>query len=102
MSAIVVSIRHATGEFAADKDKARELRESFIMPALKNGVEVVLDFEGVQFATQSFVHALISAALREVGEAGLDLLVFAECNEAVEAIIETVVDYTLFIPDSEA
>jgi anti-anti-sigma regulatory factor len=99
VSSIVVSIRQLVGDFAADKDKARELRQVFITPALKKGVEVVLDFEGVEFATQSFVHALISAPLRAVGEEGLGLLVFIECSEAVEAIIETVVDYTLFIPD---
>lgn len=98
MTAIEVSIFDHAGEFAADKDEARTLRETFIMPALNNGVEVVLNFAGVQFATQSFIHALISAALRRVGEAALDLIVFAECTEAVQAIIETVVDYTLYSP----
>jgi len=98
MSAIVVPIKRHAGTFAADKDEARQLREGFILPALKSGVEVVLDFAGVEYTTQSFVHALISAALRETGEDGLDLLVFVECDDAVQAIIETVVDYTLFTP----
>jgi len=98
VTAIEVRIFERAGEFAADKDEARTLREIAIMPALSNGVEVVLNFAGVQFATQSFIHALISAALRSIGEDALDLLVFAECTEAVQAIIETVVDYTLYSP----
>ena len=97
---IQVPIKKIVGPFAADKDKAREIRETFVLPALRQHVEVTLDFEGVEYATQSFVHALVSAALRETGEDGLDFLVFAECSDAVQAIIETVVEYTLFAPES--
>jgi len=100
LTRIEVRILDQAGEFAADKDKARELRETFIIPALQSGHEVELNFAGIQFATQSFVHALVSAALRKFGEEALDLLVFSNCSEAVQAIVETVVDYTLFAPGS--
>lgn len=98
MTHIEVNILDQAGEFAADKDKARELRETFVIPALENGHEIILNFSGVHFATQSFVHALISAALRRFGDEALELLVFSECTEAVQTIVETVVDYTLFAP----
>jgi hypothetical protein len=100
VTAIEVRIFEHAGKFAADKDKARMLRETFIMPAVKSGVEVVLNFSGVEYATQSFIHALISAPIRAVGEDALDTLVFAECTEAVQTIIETVIDYTLFRPEA--
>jgi len=98
LTRIEVGILNLAGEFAADKDKAREVRETFIIPALENGHEVVLNFAGVEFATQSFVHALISVALRRFGDAALELIVFNDCSEAVQTIVETVVDYTLFAP----
>lgn len=84
-----------TGTFAGDKDQARELRERYVVPALRDGREVELDFDRIEVATQSFIHALISAPLRRSGEDGLDYLVFVQCGEAVQAVIETVVDYTL-------
>ena len=49
-----IVIYESAGSFAENKDLAREIRESSIKPALGNGEEVVLDFDGVTLATQSF------------------------------------------------
>jgi hypothetical protein len=100
VTVIEVKILDHAGEFAADKDEARNLRETYVMPALQHGQEIELNFVGVRVATQSFVHALISLALRVFGEDALGLLVFSNCSQAVQAIIETVVDYTLSAPGS--
>ncbi len=88
-----IDIHLHAGAFAENKDVARDLRLKQIIPALEKGEEIVLDFEGVEAATQSFVHALISDLLRKQGAGVLDRLEFKSCNETVKKIITIVVDY---------
>lgn len=88
-----VGICARAGAFAENKDVARALRLEEIVPALDAGEDVVLDFSGVDAATQSFVHALISDLLRKRGAAVLDRLEFKSCNETVRKIVAIVVDY---------
>jgi len=68
------------GQFAENKDVAREIRINEIVPALDTGEEVTLDFKGVDSATQSFVHALISEIIRKRGVSVLDSLYFKNCT----------------------
>ena len=82
-----------TGVFAENKDVARDIRIKEITPVLKKNEEITLDFEGVESATQSFVHALISELIREFGGEILDNLYFKNCNKSVQEIINIVVDY---------
>ena len=88
-----IKIAPVAGSFAENKDVAQELRLSRIVPALKAGEEVVLDFAGVEAATQSFIHALLSDLIRVYGVEVLDLLVFKNCNATVKKIIQIVIDY---------
>ena len=88
-----IAIRDLAGPFAENKDVARDVRIRQILPALENREEVVLDFSGVDAATQSFVHALISDLFRKYGPGVLDSISFASCNETVQKIISIVVDY---------
>lgn len=88
-------IEEIAGSFAENKDIAATLRREQILPAIVNNKTVTLDFNGVSLTTQSFVHALISEALRQKGESALELLVFSGCNDSIRGIIETVVQYVL-------
>ena len=88
-----ISIRDRAGAFAENKDVAKDIREREILPALAKGEELTLDFAGVDAATQSFVHALISEAIRRHGPAALDLIVFKSCGESVKKIVSIVTDY---------
>ena len=90
---ILIKLSEAVGHFAENKDVARELRNQKIVPALDKKQEVVLDFEGVESATQSFIHALISELMRRYGSDVLDKIAFKNCNETVKKIIGIVVDY---------
>ena len=83
------------GGFGEDKDQARAIRTSQILPALDRQDMIVLDFAGVDYATQSFVHALIGEALQRYGEAALERIEFRNCSEPVRSVIELVVDYSL-------
>ncbi len=88
-----IEIRAHAGVFAENKDTARDLRLSEIIPALEQKEGVVLNFAGVDATTQSFIHALISDLLRKYGSAVLDRIEFQSCNDTVKKIIIIVVDY---------
>jgi hypothetical protein len=90
---IEIKILREAGSFAENKDVAREIRLKKLMPALENGGEATIDFAGVEGATQSFIHALISDAIRKHGPAVLDRIYFRNCNEIVKKIIGIVADY---------
>jgi len=81
------------GKFAENKDFARDIRQNEILPALETGKEVVINFQDVDSATQSFIHALISDVIRKKGIDVLDNIFFKNCNEIVQKIINIVVDY---------
>ncbi len=90
---IQIRLFDSTGSFAEDKDTARTIRREQIIPALNRHEEVVLDFEDVDSATQSFIHALISDLIRNYGGEVLDQVHFKSCNNTLQKIIGIVVDY---------
>jgi hypothetical protein len=105
----VVTVVDKVGSFAENKDAARRLRVEEIEPGLVAGDDVTLDFASVELATQSFVHALVSAVIRSFGSDVLDRMIFANCNETVKRVIEIVVEYsqddttkTIEDPDEQA
>jgi hypothetical protein len=81
------------GNFAENKDRARDIRIKEIIPVLEKGEDLILDFKDVDEVTQSFAHALISDLIRNYGIDVLDRISFANCNKTVSKIIEIVVDY---------
>ncbi|MBI2050217.1 MAG: STAS-like domain-containing protein [Parcubacteria group bacterium] len=88
-----ITLFDKTGSFAEDKDLARNIRVAQLIPALEKGESIVLNFEGVDSATQSFIHALISDLMRKYGNDVLDRIQFKSCSETVQKIIAIVVDY---------
>ncbi len=88
-----IMLHDYVGNFAENKDAARDLRLKELIPALDAGDDVTLDFAGIDAATQSFIHALISDLIRKYGNAVLDRLYFKNCNVTVQKIISIVVDY---------
>lgn len=88
-----IRIKEYAGEFGENKDIARDLRVEKIMPALAKSETVEVDFAGVTGATQSFVHALISDAIRTHGDDVYDKLLFVNCSPVVQEIINIVADY---------
>ena len=90
---ISIKIIDFAGPFAENKDVAQSVRKKQIVPALEKGHEVILDFAGIDAATQSFVHALFSDVIRIFGNEILDKVSFKNCNVTVKKIIEIVIDY---------
>lgn len=90
---MIITLFEKVGSFAENKDLAREIRISQIIPALERKEEVILDFEKIDSATQSFVHALISDLFRKYGDDILDQISFKSCSETVKKIINIVISY---------
>ncbi|MBU1121835.1 MAG: STAS-like domain-containing protein [Candidatus Omnitrophota bacterium] len=90
---IEIKLFEIVGEFAENKDIARDIRKQRIIPELNNNQKVILNFEGIHAATQSFIHALISDLLRKYGNDVLDKISFKHCDEIVQKIINIVVEY---------
>lgn len=89
-----IRVMEIVGDFAENKDAARDLRETIIKPTLAAGEDVVLDFAGVNLATQSFIHALLSDVIRTLGADILDQMGFRNCNDTVKGLISIVVEYS--------
>jgi len=81
------------GEFAENKDIAKELRVQILMPELSKGREVIVDFYNVKGVTQSFIHALISDPIREYKDVAFDKLIYKNCNDDVKEIVAIVYRY---------
>ncbi|MEI7579458.1 MAG: STAS-like domain-containing protein [bacterium] len=81
------------GDFAENKDLAKKLRIEIIIPALKQGNEVILDFEKVNGATQSFIHALISEPIRTLGDVAFEKLFYKNTNDDIQTVISIVYRY---------
>jgi hypothetical protein len=79
---------------AEEKEVARLIREDIIKPALREGEEVVIDFNKTEITTQSFIHVLLAEPICRFGEKAVDLLVFKNCTEQIKQIITTVIEYT--------
>ena len=91
-----VSIFDCCGEFAENKDSAKSMRETVLRPHIEapDG-RIILDFEGIDSSTQSFIHALLSDLLQVHGASILDRIEFQSCNKSIKSLIATVVDYSL-------
>lgn len=90
-----IPIQASTSGFAEDKEAAKQLRLTKILPALEREDSVILDFGNVKYATQSFIHALIGEPLRRYQQKALGHLEFKNCSPQLKSLVELVVDYSL-------
>ncbi len=90
---IFVEIKKLAGEFAENKDIAKEIRVNQIMPMLADDKVVVLDFSGVSGTTQSFIHALISEPIRQFRDVALEKIEYKNCSGIVREVVKTIYEY---------
>jgi hypothetical protein len=95
MKNLVIRMADVSGSFAENKDKAKDLRDSELLPGIKKGRHIVLDWSGVDATTQSFVHALISKIFQDKGEVAFQLIEFKHCSGPVKGLISTVINYSV-------
>jgi hypothetical protein len=85
---VIVSVR----EFEEDVERAAKIRDEDLLPSMKAGTLVVLDFAGVKFATQSFVHALMYKVVRDGQNIGSSLSI-ANCSKSTREAVMAVAAY---------
>jgi len=78
--------------FEEDVEMAAMYREEEILPSMKVGTMVILDFAGVKFATQSFVHALMYKVIRDGQQIGSTLCI-ANCSKSTREAVMAVAAY---------
>ena len=88
-----IKMLEQVGDFAENKDTAKDIRINRLLPALEEGKAMTFDFDGVKGATQSFIHALISDALRKYPEVVYDNVFYKNANEEIQKIITIVYRY---------
>lgn len=88
-----IKIYDLAGDFAENKDVAKELRLKSLLPALEDNRAITFDFDGVKGATQSFIHALVSDALRKYPDVVYDNVFYKNANEDIQKIITIVYRY---------
>jgi len=86
---------YVRGSTAEDKDVARDIRRNVILPTMAGSQRIRLDFTGIKRATQSFVDACISEAIRKYGRDAVKRIELHGCAASVRSVIETVVSYSL-------
>lgn len=89
----IIKLNKLAGEFAENKDIAKKMRIEKIMPSLLKGDTIIIDFDGVNGATQSFIHALVSDPIREFKAVAFDNLVYKNANNDIREIISIVYRY---------
>lgn len=85
---VIVSVK----EFEEDVERAAKIRDEELLPSMKAGTMVVLDFAGVKFATQSFVHALMYKVIRDGQNIGSTLSI-ANCSKSTREAVMAVAAY---------
>lgn len=90
-----IIIKDFCGQFAENKDKAKEIRENYLREWVNSDGIITIDFKDVDSSTQSFIHAMISSVFQEKGDTMLDKFEFINCNKAVKSLITTVINYSL-------
>jgi len=85
---VVVNVK----SFEEDVEEAARIRNEELLPSMKAGTMVVIDFDGVKFATQSFVHALMYKVIRDGQNIGSTLSI-ARCSKATREAVMAVAAY---------
>lgn len=85
---VIVSVK----QFEEDVERAAAIRDQDILPSMKAGTMVVLDFAGVKFATQSFIHALMYKVIRDGQQLGSTLSI-ANCTRSTREAVMAVAAY---------
>lgn len=79
-------------QFEEDVEEASRIRDNIVLPSINSGKLVVLDFDKVRFATQSFVHALMYKVIRDGQQIGATLSI-ANCTNSTREAVMAVAAY---------
>lgn len=93
--AVVVNVQ----DFNENVEAAARIRDDLIAPAIRDHKLTILDFKGISFATQSFVHALMYKLIRDRPETRA-YLTLARASDASKEAIRAVAAYARTASDT--
>lgn len=80
------------GKNADDKEAAISYRNRHLIPAIDSGMVVIVDFEGVQTSTHSFLNALLASPIRRLGMAAFKRIKITRATTEIRETIDYVFD----------
>lgn len=84
-------IENHFGANAENKYAARNFRITKIMPAVKDGLIITLDFKDVESAPHSFINALLKEVVQEVGYSIIKRVKFVNTQSSIRETIDQVI-----------
>lgn len=83
-----ISLSKTFGSFLSDGSKGYAFAQEKVIPLLKNGEKIALDFEDVENMTDSFANACLGAIFEESGDAVQNKrVIFIHSSEVVKSFI---------------
>jgi hypothetical protein len=73
--------------FLSGAERALQIRMTQLVPAIKQGETVEIDFSNVRGTSQSWMNAFVMGTLLECGVESLKYMKFKHCNSLVKELI---------------
>lgn len=83
-----IRIFNGQDDFLSGWQNAVMIRDELVIPALKAGKVVSLDFQGIRGTTQSWMNALVMGTLLSCGMASIQRVRFSNCSPLVRELIK--------------
>jgi len=87
-----LSIRNYFGRFADDKESAIRYRDRHLLPAVDTGKSFVIDFDGVDSSTHSFLNALLASPIKRMGLRAYKRIRVVNATKDIRETIDYVLD----------
>jgi len=82
-----ISLADKADSFLTGSESALQIRKTQLVPAIKNGKTIEIDFSNVRGTSQSWMNAFIMGTLLECGIDSLKYLKFKHCNPLLKELV---------------
>ncbi len=66
-SSVVIKLNNYFGQYLENKDLAKEIRDTIILPSIEKGEILTLDFDGICFSAHSLLFAMLATPIERLG-----------------------------------
>lgn len=87
-----LSIYNYFGAYADNKDAAINYRNKYLLPAVDEGKSFVVDFQGVESSTHSFLNALLASPIKRMGLLSFKRIRIVNAPRDIRETIDYVLD----------
>ena len=87
-----LGIQNYFGAYAEDKQSAISYRDRKLIPAIREGKSVLVDFEGVNYAPHSFLSALLATPIHILGMSAYKVIKIINATPDIRETIDFILD----------